>query len=267
MKVSMKIYIISLENYRDRQKFQHEQAMAFGLDIEIVSAIDANSISEKKLQDAANNWSRPINAKDVACFLSHKKTWEIIHDKGERALIIEDDIVFNQQIVEVLNHISLNTTKLGEIYDLEYVPRKHILAKFPKWESNTSKISATKIYQNKNGLGCYCLDHIAASKLLKEQVNYAMVDAYVWTRKWANYLQIEPAPAIQMIYLNGDSIADQLHKQSNDQFYMNRSKVSAKYISIKKLTISLKQMLKGFCFGTSRQIKYDNNSFNKKYYD
>ena len=108
MEVSMKIYVISLENYRDRQKFQQEQAMAFGLDIEIVSAIDANSISEKKLQDAANNWSRPINAKDVACFLSHRKIWKLILKKGERALVIEDDVVFNQRIKEVLDNISLN---------------------------------------------------------------------------------------------------------------------------------------------------------------
>ena len=267
MEVLMKIYIISLESYRDRQKFQYNQAIAFGLDIEIVSAIDANSLSQKELQNAANNWSRPINAKDVACFLSHKKTWEIILNKGERALVIEDDIVFSQQIVKVLHHISLNDTKAGEIYDLEYVPRKHILAKFPEWESNISKISATKIYQNKNGLGCYCLDHIAAHKLLKEQVNYAMADAYVWTRKWANYLQIEPAPAIQMIYLNGDSTTDQLHKQSNTQLYMNQSKLSAKYISIKKLLISLEQVLRGFYFGKSRHIKYESKSFNKKYYN
>ena len=67
----MKIYIISLDNYQDRQKFQLKQALKFDLDIEIISAIDAKVLTESDLQEAANLWSRPINAKDVACFLSH----------------------------------------------------------------------------------------------------------------------------------------------------------------------------------------------------
>ena len=257
----MKIYIISLDNYQDRQKFQLKQALKFDLDIEIISAIDAKVLTESDLQEAANLWSRPINAKDVACFLSHKKIWQLISDKCERALIIEDDIVFNDQIKEVINNISLKNSERGEIYDLEYVPRRHLLAKSPEWVSKNSNISATKIYQNKNGLGCYCLDHISANKLLDEKINYAMADAYVWTRKWAKYLQIEPAPAIQMLYLDGDSEADQIHIKSRLKFYMNKSKFSAKYISIKKLVFSTKQALTGYLFGKSRIIKHDKNSF------
>ena len=88
-----------------------------------------------------------------------------------------------------------------------------------------------------------------------------MADAYVWTRKWAKYLQIEPAPAIQMLYLDGDSEADQIHIKSRLKFYMNKSKFSAKYISIKKLVFSTKQALTGYLFGKSRIIKHDKNSF------
>lgn len=257
----MKIYIISLDSYQDRRKFQCKQALKFDLDVEIISAIDAKFLSERDLQEAANLWSRPINAKDVACFLSHKKIWQIILDKCERALIIEDDIIFNDQIKEVLNNILLNNPIRGEIYDLEYVPRKHLLAKSPEWVSKNSNISATKIYQNKNGLGCYCLDHISANKLLGEKINYAMADAYVWTRKWAKYLQIEPAPAIQMLYLEGNSETDQIHTKSYSKSYMNKSKFSAKYISIKKLLTSTKQALMGHLFGKPRIINHDKNSF------
>jgi len=264
MKVYMKVYIISLESYHDRKNFQNKQASALDLDIEIVSAIDASSLSKNELINAANSWSRPINAKDVACFLSHRKIWELILSKKERALVIEDDIVFNQQIKEVLHHISLNASNNGEIYDLEYVPRNHLLAKIPKWKSKSSKISATKIYQNKNGLGCYSLDHVAASKLLEERIDFAMVDTYVWTRKWAEYLQIEPAPAIQMLYLDGDNIVEQSHEQYHIQFYMNQSELYAKYISFRKLLISMKQFFSGYFFGDSRNIKCNIKSFHKK---
>ena len=66
-----------------------------------------------------------------------------------------------------------------------------------KMVSKNGQITATKIFQNKNGAGCYCLSSSAAERLLldaKREV-FNLTDAFIWNRTWAEFLQIEPAPA------------------------------------------------------------------------
>ena len=159
----MKVYAICLEGYKKRRAFQELQALKYGLDLEIISAVDGSSLSEKQLQEAANYWSRPITAKDLGCFLSHQKVWELIQKRKETAVIIEDDIVFSPIISEVIREISANDFRYEFIYDLEYVPRNHLLANKPKWVSRNGQITATKIYQNNKylplGSMLYCPHH------------------------------------------------------------------------------------------------------------
>ena len=145
----MKVYALCLEGYEKRQAFQELQAAKYGLDLEVISAVDGSLLSAEQLQDAANCWSRPITAKDLGCFLSHKKVWELVQKRQETAIIIEDDIVFSPTISEVVNEIACKSDSRKVIYDLEYVPRNHLLAKKPKWVSKNGQITATKIFQNK----------------------------------------------------------------------------------------------------------------------
>ena len=74
----MKTFIISLHSHSERRIFQQQQASSKGLDYEFIEAIDAAELSINILQNAANNWSRPIVAEDVGCFLSHRKAWEAV---------------------------------------------------------------------------------------------------------------------------------------------------------------------------------------------
>ncbi len=260
----MKVYAICLEGYNKRRAFQELQAVQYGLDLEIISAVDGSSLSEEQLQEAANYWSSPITAKDLGCFLSHKKVWKLIQKRNETAVIIEDDVVFSPIIPKVLNEISHKDDGYEVIYDLEYVPRNHLLAKKPKWFSGDGQITATKIYQNKNGAGCYCLNSNAAERLLldtKKEV-FKLADAFVWNRVWAEFLQIEPAPAVQMVYLPKYDIGDRHNRQTRRGIYINNSQIKAKVISIKKFYAGAKQSIFGRLFGVSREIIYRINDFN-----
>jgi glycosyl transferase family 25 len=259
----MKVYALCLEGYAERQVFQELQAKKYGLDLEIVSAVDGSLLSVEQLQYAANHWSSPITAKDLGCFLSHKKAWELVRKRQETAIIIEDDIVFSPIITNAVNEISRKSDNHAVIYDLEYVPRNHLLAKKPKWFTKDSQITATKIFQNKNGAGCYCLNSIAAERLLldTEKEAFKLTDSFIWNRVWAEFLQIEPAPAIQMIYLPKYDAADKNNRQTRRATYMNNSLANTKLISLKKFYTGAMQSISGHLFGVSREIIYKVKDF------
>lgn len=254
----MKVYALCLAGYEKRRAFQELQAEKYGLDLEIISAIDGSLLSRKQLQEAANYWSRPITEKDLGCFLSHKKVWKLVQSREEPAVIIEDDIVFSPIVTKVISELNKNVNNDDEIYDLEYVPRNHLLAKNPTWVSENGQIAATKVYQNKNGLGCYCLTPSAAKKLLVdcEKEVFKLADAFVWSRVWGNFLQIEPTPAIQMIYLSNYDTRDKNNRQSRRIVYTNSSWFKAKAISIKKFYSGAMQTIVGRMIGVSRELFY-----------
>ncbi len=261
----MKVYAICLDGYNARLEFQKTQASRYGLELEIVTAIDAKKLSDQDLQKAANCWSRPITAKDLGCFLSHKKVWGLMKDREETAVIIEDDIVFSPNISNVIDEISSNFTHINEIYDLEFVPRKHWLAKKETWRSNSGQITASAIYQNKNGLGCYCLSSDSASRLFfeAEMISFEHADAFVWTRGWGRFLQIEPAPALQMIYHKEYNQTDAENLKTRRTIYTNQSWLSARLISCKRFFVGAKQSIKGYILGVSRNILCNLDEFKK----
>ena len=259
----MKIFIINIEEYSERRNFQKAQAEAMELEYEFVAGVDAMKLPEQVLQDAANNWSRPIPAKDVGCFLSHRKAWEAVRDHGERAIVIEDDVVFTKEFKSVISSLFSLQHEKDAIYDLEFVPRNHLMAKSASKLLDGTGASITKIYQNKTGLGCYSICPSSASRLLKETNGFVLVDLFVWTRNWVRQFQVEPAPAIQMMFLDNVASHDNAKKSSLNKLYRNQSKLTAKLISLKKLMTAARQQLVGRIFGVSRYIKCDLSKFAK----
>ena len=115
----------------------------------------------------------------------------------------------------------------------------------------------------KNGLGCYSIAPSTASRLLQETKRFALVDLFVWTRSWVCQFQVEPAPAIQMIFLDDVDAHDNSKKLSLDTLYRNESKLVSRLISLRKLMTSLRQFLVGRIAGVSRPIKCDLSGFIK----
>ncbi|MDA9636075.1 glycosyltransferase family 25 protein [SAR86 cluster bacterium] len=251
----MKIFIISMSSYRERRDFQKYQAENLGLEIEFIDAINGSLLSELDLQQAANNWTRNIFSKDVGCFHSHRKAWDRVSQENEKCLIIEDDVIFSDNIKEILNFISNHSDDWNVAYDLEYVPRKHILGKSVIWKDIKTKSSAIKIYQNKDGLGAYVIGPKLALKAYKEITSYAMIDATFWSRKWIDYRQIEPAPVVQMMHIDkatkGDNVS--IHQVRNKN-YINNSWMSRKLIRLKISFYELPMFIKALIFGVKREI-------------
>lgn len=257
----MKIYCINLNRSVERRKFQLSQAKRLNIDLIFVDATDYRNIDEKELLQAANHWTRPINGKDIGCFQSHKNCWKIIAQNNEPAMIIEDDIIFSIELKKILHAIANTPFPKNRVYDLEYVPHRHTLAVDPCWQ--VQDITATRIYVNKSGAGCYVLTPYVAEQLLNLAGSYVMVDSWLWTRPWLEQIQIEPCPAIQSIYIRKSD--DVSINKSGDSLknYKQASYLKKKYIRLKIIIDQINGgVLKSLIWGNKRHLRVSLDSFN-----
>lgn len=232
----MKIYVINVPAASERRAFQEAQAARLGLDMHFINAIDAAGLDDAFCQRAANKWTRAINKKDIACFLSHRYVWSLAAKEDGPVMIIEDDVVFSPEITDVLAHLKERNDPWDVIYDLEYVPGAHGLSANASWTAQEPDMAAHFIYKNKNGLGAYVLSPKAAQKLYDTEKTYAMADAFVWTRPWLSPYQIEPAPCIQMLFLEAQENLESSAPQNRETTFKNTSYLRRK---LKRLKITI----------------------------
>lgn len=256
----MKIYCINLKRSKERRDFQITQAKRLNLDLTFVDAIDYHDISKEELSQAADCWTRPIAGKDIGCFQSHKSCWEIISRNTEPSMVIEDDIIFSNDIKKSLEAIVAAPFPKNRVYDLEYSPSKHTLATKQDWDINAH--TATKIYINKAGAGCYILTPYVAAQLLASIAPFVMVDSWMWTRPWIEQIQVEPCPAMQSLYFKPH--VDISVPKSNEihEIYEQTRYLKRKYLRLKLTIDQLKSgVLKGLIWGKKRKLKVHLESF------
>ncbi len=109
----MKIFVINLLRSVERRKHITEQLEKLHLEYEIFNAVDGTELTDDFLKnnvDIDAFMKRPGSIRGrkgiIGCALSHKEIYKkIIQDGIQRALIIEDDIIFNKDIVPILNKL------------------------------------------------------------------------------------------------------------------------------------------------------------------
>ena len=227
----------------------------YGLTLEFIEAIDYKDLSVEQLETAAKHWTRPIVGKDVGCFMSHRRAWSVVAESSEPCVIIEDDIVFSEQIGSALKAIERHSFSADQIYDLEFAPRKHLISRFAAWED--SFFVARRLYINKTGAGCYVLTPQVATRLLKEVKPYVMVDSWLWTRPWLQVFQVEPCPAAQSRDLGAFYDFEPATSQGEVLFYAPGRFFKRKKIRLSLTLDQLKNFVVGLMFGVNRALKLD----------
>ncbi len=258
----MKILIISMANSTMRRAFQAQQAQRLGLDIEFVDAVPANSLSSDQLQTHANEWTRPIRAQDVACTLSHWKVWEIVASGNDLTCVLEDDVVLSDTFPAALHSIGQHDPGGNTIYDLEYALYAHTLGRHPAWRDTKLNLAAHQIFKNKRGAAAYVLGPRAAERLRAEAKGYAMMEAYLWTRRWSRPLQIEPCQAVQVDVLHpGFSFPGEYRPAGAAKMYRNLSTLRSKRIHLSISLNEAKQALSGVLNGERRPLGIERSAF------
>ncbi len=257
----MKIYVINVPVATERRAMQEAQGARFGLDMHFVTAIDAEGLDNAFCQRAANNWTRSVSKKDIACFLSHRHVWSCAAQDDGPVMIIEDDVVFSPAIKGVLAHLSARQDAWNVIYDLEFAPGAHGLSRRKTWNAADPDITARFLYKNKIGLGAYVLSPKAAQRLHDAEDLYAMADAYVWTRPWLAPYQIEPAPAVQMINLQDRENLESGLAHNRDIRFANASLLKRKLIRLRITLDEARRFMGGVSDIDKRPLVFDRAAF------
>ncbi|MBB3540978.1 MULTISPECIES: glycosyltransferase family 25 protein [unclassified Rhizobium] len=255
----MKILIISRKAEEKRREFQSRQMQKLGLDFEFLDAFEAGDLSVEECQKAANTWPSPTLREDVACFTSHRMAWKVIIERNERTLILEDDAVLSENFNDAIRSIKGRGDNWDRVYDLEFAPRPHILARSPVWTDGIHR--ATRVFQNRVGTAGYIIGPRAAAKMLADTKNYALIDAYFWHRAWLKAYQIEPAPVVQMQFLDGSADRSAFVRKSIDRAFTPQGRLRKNLLRLWLESIKARNLVRGWLGGEKRPLQIDRASF------
>lgn len=122
------IYYINLKKRSDRndillKELEFLKELNLNIDIKRINAVDKDELDRDKLiEDKYINDNITLKMGQIACILSHKKTWkEFIKSKYDYCIILEDDIKINKEyfkesfskILDDLNNIEFDWLYLG----------------------------------------------------------------------------------------------------------------------------------------------------------
>ena len=141
MSCKYKVYVINLDRSTDRLTLITQTFEKLGLEFERVNAVDGSQL-EAKDYTAANQFHRPLQANEIACYLSHVKCWnKILTDNVDFGVVLEDDIALIddfqhviEQLIEHCHNHSLGFVKLSA----NKLHRKH--QKYLSTIDNTHKL-------------------------------------------------------------------------------------------------------------------------------
>ncbi len=95
----IKAFIIHLERATERRQQVEALTAQLPVPAEIITAVDARNLSDAELNAAYKpRLHKPyypfrLNRNEIACFLSHRKSWQAIIDQNlDGALVLEDDV-------------------------------------------------------------------------------------------------------------------------------------------------------------------------------
>ena len=195
----MKIYIINLDSATERKQFQKNQFKKLGLDYEFFNAVGIDDIDEKSYQKHVNDWKRPLNITEIACYYSHRYLWQQIIQSNKPTLILEDDVILSNKIADLLKILTMSNdiNKDVDLLNLEVHNKPKRVSKYKKRVNYYFHM--LRLYQGRVGAASYILCPSGAKKLLAcEKNGIAPTDVYITDCYDLINYQIEPAVAIQI---------------------------------------------------------------------
>ena len=233
----MKVLVINLPKSGYRREFQSNQLEKLGLDFEIIEAVCASDFKPKSHHFETHRWQRPLRDVEVACYASHRLTWDRVIYMNEPALIIEDDALLSSEVPRLLKELeNYNHT---DIVNLEVRSRKKFVSKRGDKVNNHSKIY--RLYQDRTGAAGYILWPSGAEKLLQCEYNkgIALADAHITACHSLDAYQIEPAAIVQLDQCN----LYKINIESGNLEVLSKSNISSQYVPKGSVKFKLRRIM------------------------
>ncbi len=104
------IFIVNLKKDTEKKEHMQELCKRYKLDCQFINAIYGKDVDENELakvydkKRTLSEMGRELTAGEIGCTLSHKYIYQKMVDEHiEKAIIFEDDVIFDQSIHEVLS--------------------------------------------------------------------------------------------------------------------------------------------------------------------
>lgn len=196
----MRVLIINLPQSTARLDFQKQQLGRMNLEYDVISAIGVDLLEDSTYKQLSHTWQRLMSRAEVACFMSHLKTWRTVKDNNQPCLIIEDDAFLSRCVPELLNDFeSPDFLKNNcDLVTLEVRNRKKIVGKSrQKLSCNTHLLD---LFQDRTGVAAYVLWPSGASKLIDKynKGKIGLADAFISSSYDLHAFQVEPAASVQL---------------------------------------------------------------------
>ncbi|MCC5779218.1 glycosyltransferase family 25 protein [Nitratireductor sp. B36] len=208
----MKTLVINLERETARLAHMRKVFGEQGLDFTVVKAVDAKLLSPEDLKAGRTGKPRfyELGAGEIACFLSHRKCWEIAAQSEDAYTIIcEDDIFLGENASAIFGDASWIPADAG-VVRLEACRPKTLIAK-----AAVSTVAGRKVHPLRlahAGSGAYVVSRDAAVRLLRETTEFCdPLDQFLYSSEEPatgalEKYQMVPAPAIQEVFLRKDKL-------------------------------------------------------------
>ena len=110
----MKNYVIHLERASERREYLSKEFTRHGINYEIAKAVDWRDIGDEDIQkhvhprylENARKFKRPLVHGGLACWLSHRKVWELaLESNADIVSVFEDDSRLTSELKPALESI------------------------------------------------------------------------------------------------------------------------------------------------------------------
>lgn len=167
--INCPVYIVNLERSTYRRKFILNYLSKMGIQAEVITAVEGAKLDLDKLksegiyseQAADEAFSRQLSLPEIGCSLSHINIYKrMLNNNVEQALIIEDDVMFDEGVTNIFKNILENIPDDWEIIQFYY----HNCKDFEELSPNIAKFNSKKCLPN-GSLG-YIIKQSAVIKML-----------------------------------------------------------------------------------------------------
>ena len=119
--MNVKALVIHLERATDRRQQVDRIIEQSPVPAEILDAVDARTLSEQAISSYFQrslhkpHYPFELRTTEIACFLSHRKSWQTILDQNlDAALIIEDDVQIDATLFQPAFELALQNCQSGD---------------------------------------------------------------------------------------------------------------------------------------------------------
>ena len=236
-------YFIHLKRAEDRLSSAKETFNKVGIKFELEVAVDGKELSLPNPNYAELKYNllhgKKTNLGELGCYFSHLNVLKKFLDtKEDFALVCEDDIEFEEDIVEIIN----SAISSGIDFDL-----LRLSGGSDKTKEKGMPIKLKKIYKEfyialnfgfKSGTGCYLINRLAAKNLLERMSIMSLPIDHAMDRDWVLNLRslcIKPSP----VHLKEELHLGNSYIQAKSEFkfpFYKRYWIMAPYRILNELT-------------------------------